>query len=244
MVSTLAMSSIIGAGVASASSNTGMDNHSQRNFVQQSGYKHSSHNQSNQQNTNRNNNWSDLFNSFPNINTGNFQFDFPQTARPNYATPNTSTPNTSTPTTSTPTTSTPNTSTQDTTTSNSSTQSAFATEVFNMVNQERSKAGLSTLAIDSALSGMALDKAKDLYNNNYFDHNSPTYGSPFDMMKTYGIQFTYAGENIAKGQQTPQEVMTAWMNSQGHRDNILNSHFTKIGVAFYNGEWVQEFIAN
>jgi uncharacterized protein YkwD len=90
---------------------------------------------------------------------------------------------------------------------------------------------------------MALDKAKDMYNKGYFDHNSPTYGSPFDMMKQYGISYRYAGENIAKGQRTPQEVMTAWMNSPGHRANILSANFTTIGVAYYNGVWVQEFIS-
>jgi uncharacterized YkwD family protein len=122
--------------------------------------------------------------------------------------------------------------------------SAFATEVVTLVNQERAKAGLGALAANnSKLTNMALDKAKDMYNNNYFDHNSPTYGSPFDMMKKYGINFSYAGENIAKGQRTPQEVMTAWMNSSGHRANILNANYTTIGVAYYNGEWVQEFIS-
>ncbi|WP_409347188.1 CAP domain-containing protein [Paenibacillus sp. MBLB4367] len=123
-------------------------------------------------------------------------------------------------------------------------QSAYASQVVDLVNQERAKAGLKPLSSDSALAAMALDKAKDMYTNNYFDHNSPTYGSPFDMMKSYGIRYTYAGENIAKGQRTPQEVMTAWMNSAGHRQNILSPNFTKIGVAYYNGEWVQEFIAN
>lgn len=96
---------------------------------------------------------------------------------------------------------------------------------------------------NATLTKMALDKAKDMYNNGYFDHNSPTYGSPFDMMKKYGISYRYAGENIAKGQRTPQEVMTAWMNSSGHRANILSPNFTTIGVAYYNGVWVQEFIA-
>jgi uncharacterized YkwD family protein len=124
------------------------------------------------------------------------------------------------------------------------TESAYANQVVTLVNQERAKAGLSPLASDPALANMALDKAKDMYNNNYFDHNSPTYGSPFDMMKAYGISYSYAGENIAKGQRNPQEVMTAWMNSAGHRQNILSPNFTKIGVAYYNGEWVQEFIAN
>jgi uncharacterized YkwD family protein len=125
-----------------------------------------------------------------------------------------------------------------------STTASFAGEVVTLVNLERTKAGLKPLASDSALSAMALNKAKDMYNKKYFDHTSPTYGSPFDMMKAYGIRYTYAGENIAKGQRTPQEVMTAWMNSAGHRQNILSPNFTKIGTAYYNGEWVQEFIAN
>jgi uncharacterized YkwD family protein/spore coat assembly protein SafA len=123
-------------------------------------------------------------------------------------------------------------------------QSAFASQVVTLVNQERTKAGLRPLTSNSALTTMALDKAKDMYTNGYFDHTSPTYGSPFDMMKKYGISYSYAGENIAKGQQTPDAVMTAWMNSAGHRQNILSSNFTQIGVAYYNGEWVQEFISN
>lgn len=123
-------------------------------------------------------------------------------------------------------------------------QSAFASQVVTLVNQERAKAGLEALTSDSALTAMALDKAKDMYNNGYFDHTSPTYGSPFDMMRSYGIRYSYAGENIAKGQKTPEAVMTAWMNSTGHRQNILSPNFNKIGVAYYNGVWVQEFIKN
>lgn len=123
-------------------------------------------------------------------------------------------------------------------------QSTFASQVVNIVNQERAKAGLRPLTSNSTLTAMALDKAKDMYNNGYFDHTSPTYGSPFDMMSRYGIRYSYAGENIAKGQQTPEAVMKAWMNSTGHRQNILSPNFTQIGVAFYNGEWVQEFISN
>jgi uncharacterized YkwD family protein len=121
------------------------------------------------------------------------------------------------------------------------TQSNYAAQVVTLVNQERAKAGLSALKSDALLTKVATDKAKDMYNKNYFDHNSPTYGSPFDMMRAYGVQYSYAGENIAKGQRTPQEVMTAWMNSPGHRANILSPNFNKIGVAYYNSEWVQEF---
>jgi uncharacterized YkwD family protein len=118
----------------------------------------------------------------------------------------------------------------------------FANEVARLVNQERAKAGLQPLRLDSKLSAVAMDKAIDMSKNRYFDHISPTYGSPFDMMNRYGIQFSYAGENIAMGQQSPQEVMNQWMNSQGHRENILNPNYDTIGVAYYNGYWVQEFI--
>ncbi|QDS34021.1 CAP domain-containing protein [Brevibacillus brevis] len=118
----------------------------------------------------------------------------------------------------------------------------FAKQVADLVNQERAKAGLKPVQMDAALSKVALAKAQDMSANNYFDHNSPTYGSPFDMMKQYGIQYSTAGENIAMGQQSPQEVMQQWMNSEGHRENIMNPAFTKIGVGVTNGYWVQEFI--
>ncbi|MDQ8737080.1 CAP domain-containing protein [Paenibacillus sp. LHD-38] len=118
----------------------------------------------------------------------------------------------------------------------------FEKQVLQLVNAERSKAGLGALSMDGPLANMAMVKAKDMANNNYFDHNSPTYGSPFDMMKQFGITYNSAGENIAKGQPTAERVMSDWMNSPGHRANILNSSFNKIGVAHYNGSWVQEFI--
>ncbi len=120
--------------------------------------------------------------------------------------------------------------------------SGYAAQVVNLVNQERAKAGLPALKSNSALANMAWVKAKDMKNNNYFSHTSPTYGSPFDMMKQFGISYRYAGENIAMGQRTPAEVMKDWMNSPGHRANILNKNFTSIGVGYYNGSWVQEFI--
>lgn len=123
-----------------------------------------------------------------------------------------------------------------------STQSDFATQVVKLVNAERAKAGLNALTSDALLDKVAVAKVKDMSNNNYFDHQSPTYGSPFDMMKQFGVTYSYAGENIAQGQKTPQEVVTAWMNSEGHRANILSKNFTHIGVGFYNGYWAQEFI--
>lgn len=123
-------------------------------------------------------------------------------------------------------------------------QSSVTKQVVTLVNNERAKAGLKPLTIHAGLTTVAVDKAKDMSKNNYFDHNSPTYGSPFDMMKKYGVSFSYAGENIAKGQKTPAEVMKAWMNSPGHRENIMSANFTQIGVGYYNGYWVQEFIGN
>jgi len=118
---------------------------------------------------------------------------------------------------------------------------SFVQQVAQLVNAERAKAGLPALASDALLGKVAHDKAVDMYTNGYFSHQSPTYGSPFDMMRAYGVTYRYAGENIAKGQRTPAEVMQAWMNSPGHRANIMSPNFTKIGVGYYQGEWVQAF---
>lgn len=120
--------------------------------------------------------------------------------------------------------------------------SQTAQQVLELVNQERAKASLQPLRMNGDLSSVAMVKAQDMYDNNYFDHQSPTHGSPFDMMKAHGIAFSSAGENIAKGQTSPAEVMNQWMNSPGHRANILNGNFTQIGIANFNDEWVQEFI--
>ncbi len=121
--------------------------------------------------------------------------------------------------------------------------SQISQQVLDLVNQERKKAGLKPLGLNTSLSKMAMDKAQDMINNNYFDHQSPTYGSPFDMMRAYGITYHSAGENIAKGQTSATEVMNQWMNSPGHRANILSNSFTQIGIGYYNGAWVQEFIS-
>lgn len=90
-------------------------------------------------------------------------------------------------------------------------------------------------------------KSQDMAKNNYFSHTSPTYGSPFDLMKKYGISFHAAGENIAMGQTSPSQVMNAWMNSAGHRENILKASYTKIGVGVAQNSsgtyyWTQHFI--
>ncbi|HWQ79367.1 MAG TPA: CAP domain-containing protein, partial [Anaerovoracaceae bacterium] len=123
----------------------------------------------------------------------------------------------------------------------------YEQQVVNLVNQERAAAGLPALKVNTQLAAVAEKKAEDLRDNNYFDHNSPVYGSPFDMMKQFGISYTAAGENIAKGQKTPADVMNGWMNSSGHRANILNADYTEIGVGFVTDSsgttyWVQHFI--
>ncbi|GKU80370.1 CAP domain-containing protein [Paenibacillus sp. L3-i20] len=115
-------------------------------------------------------------------------------------------------------------------------------QVVELVNKERAKAGLPALQTDALLNKVATEKARDMDVNNYFSHTSPTYGSPFDMMRTFGVKYNYAGENIASGQPTAARVMQDWMNSPGHRANIMNKSFTKIGVGYVNGEWVQMFI--
>jgi uncharacterized YkwD family protein len=122
------------------------------------------------------------------------------------------------------------------------TPTGFENQVVQLVNNERTKRGLKGLSQREDLKNMAEKKAMDMINSNYFSHTSPNYGSPFDMMKTFGITYRYAGENIAEGQKSPQEVMNAWMNSSGHRENILKPEYNYIGVGFYHGAWVQEFI--
>lgn len=120
----------------------------------------------------------------------------------------------------------------------------FESAVVRLVNEIRAKNGLKTLTEDWELSRVARYKSQDMKDNNYFSHTSPVYGTPFEMMKNFGIKYRSAGENIAKGQTTPERVVNAWMNSSGHRANILNSSYTKIGVGYVkNGNyWTQMFI--
>ncbi|QAS52049.1 CAP domain-containing protein [Halobacillus litoralis] len=122
--------------------------------------------------------------------------------------------------------------------------SEFEKQVVELTNQEREKQGLAPLELDTELSAVAKDKSLDMQQNNYFSHNSPTHGSPFDMMKAYGIDYRTAGENIAMGQTSPEQVVEGWMNSEGHRKNIMNPNFTHIGVGHAeNGNyWTQMFI--
>lgn len=120
-------------------------------------------------------------------------------------------------------------------------------EILDLVNKERAKAGVPALKLSVELGKVAHAKSADMSANNYFSHTSAKYGSPFDMMKTFGVTYKTAGENIAKGQKTAVSVMAAWMASAGHKQNILNAKFTEIGVGYVvagNGTtyWTQMFI--
>ena len=128
----------------------------------------------------------------------------------------------------------------------SSSNLTYEQKVVELVNVERQKAGLPTLKMDSAISNVARAKSKDMAVNNYFAHQSPTYGSAGDMLRQFGISWSAWGENIASGQRTPEIVVNAWMNSPGHRANILSNNFSKIGVGYVtnsNGTpyWTQIF---
>ena len=124
------------------------------------------------------------------------------------------------------------------------TLNAYEKEVIHLINEIRVKYGLNTLSTNTKLSQVARLKSQDMQAKGYFSHTSPTYGSPFEMMKKFGITYRYAGENIAYGQRTPQQVVDAWMNSSGHRANILNANFTQIGMGYVatGNYWTQMFI--
>ena len=121
---------------------------------------------------------------------------------------------------------------------------AYEQEVVRLVNAERTKHGLDALTEDWELSRVARYKSQDMHDRGYFSHTSPTYGSPFQMIRAFGLSYRTAGENIAMGYATPAAVVNGWMNSEGHRANILNASYTKIGVGYVSdgNSWTQKFI--
>lgn len=119
-------------------------------------------------------------------------------------------------------------------------------EVFDLINKQRTNNGLAVLKNDSEVQRVTRIKAQDMVDNNYFSHTSPTYGSPFDMLKSFKISYKTAGENIA-GNSSNSSAVTAWMNSSGHKANILNSNFNYTGIGVvsspkYGKMYVQLFI--
>lgn len=122
-------------------------------------------------------------------------------------------------------------------------------EIINLVNQERKKNNLNPLIKNWQLSRTARIKSEDMATNNYFSHTSPTYGSPFNMLTDFNIKYQAAAENIAYGQTSAEEVMNSWMNSSGHRANILNPNYNQIGVGVARNNkgvyyFTQQFIKN
>lgn len=125
--------------------------------------------------------------------------------------------------------------------------SEYAIEVLELVNEERSKYSLPSLTYSKELESVAYAHSKDMSENNYFSHTDLSGKSPFDRLSESNISYRAAAENIAAGQETPEEVMNSWMNSSGHRANILNSSVTEMGVGIYEGSnhriyWTQMFI--
>ena len=111
-----------------------------------------------------------------------------------------------------------------------------------LVNAERTARGLAPLTVSSSLSDKARIKAQDMASNDYFSHTSPTYGSPFTMMRSLGVSYTSAGENIAKGYTSAEDVVAAWMASPSHRANLLTSRYVTVGIGYADGYWAQWLI--
>lgn len=117
---------------------------------------------------------------------------------------------------------------------NSNSLTAEEQEMLKLINEARAQNNAPPLQVDMQVVNVARIKAQDMIDNNYFSHNSPKYGSPFDMMKSFGITYVSAGENIA-GNQSVQSAHNALMNSPGHRKNILNPEYTHIGIGIKKG---------
>lgn len=129
----------------------------------------------------------------------------------------------------------------------SSIEYEFANEVLRLVNIEREKLGVSPLSMSSELLKVATVKSQDIVDHNYFSHTSPTFGGLRELLEYHSITYRRAGENLATGQKTPESVVNAWMNSEGHRTNIMNPEFNTIGVGIVAGgmyggyTWTQLF---
>ena len=122
----------------------------------------------------------------------------------------------------------------------------FAAEVLRLVNLERQQAGLPALGTTPALQAAAKVRAAEVSRE--FSHTRPDGSSCFTVLREQNIPYVACGENIARGSQSPEAVVYGWMHSAGHRANILNEHFTSVGIACYADaagtlSWAQMFIA-
>lgn len=128
-----------------------------------------------------------------------------------------------------------------------STASEMEKEVLEIVNQERTSRGLKPLTWAEDLANVARAHSRDMINRNFFSHTNPDGQSPFDRIKANGISYRAAAENIAYGQKNAQAVMNSWMNSSGHRANILNANLKEIGIGAVKNQngtiyWTQVFV--
>lgn len=117
----------------------------------------------------------------------------------------------------------------------------FEQQVFDLTNQQRAQSGLAPLTLNLTLNDVAEKHSQDMATRNYFSHQGLDGSQPWDRMTAQGYNYSRAAENIAFGQPTPQDVVTAWMNSAGHRKNILDPNLKDLGVGYYNGYWTQNF---
>jgi uncharacterized protein YkwD len=121
-----------------------------------------------------------------------------------------------------------------------------ATAVVTLTNVYRAAAGCGPLTVDPRLTSAAAAHSADMARRGYFGHDTPEGVTPFDRITGVGYQFSIAAENIAAGQRAPKDVLVAWMNSPGHRANILDCQLTQIGVGYatggsYGTYWTQSF---
>lgn len=115
----------------------------------------------------------------------------------------------------------------------------YAEEILALVNKERSAAGVSPLMLNMTMTAAAAKRAEEI--TEYFSHDRPDGSSCFTVFDEYGLSWSYVGENIAFGYNSSESVMDGWMNSEGHRNNILSPDFTELGVGYCDGCWVQIF---
>lgn len=172
--------------------------------------------------------------------------DTPETDAPEMDKPESDIPETNLPENNTPDNNPENDSTEDSAPEDGVTgEHAFIKQVVELVNIERAKEGLSPLSVDENVQAAAMVRAKECEQS--FSHTRPNGTSFSTALKEQNVSYRRAGENIAWGQKTPEEVVAAWMNSSGHRANIMNPNFTSIGVGYYENErgtdyWCQLFI--
>ncbi|MDO4556552.1 MAG: CAP domain-containing protein, partial [Lachnospiraceae bacterium] len=117
-------------------------------------------------------------------------------------------------------------------------------DMLQQVNAQRKKAGVPALKLYSPINKTSQIKAKDMYKEQSLSHYSSTLGNVYDQYSKSGIVGSVCGENIARYQIDVKEVMSSWMNSKGHKANILDREYTDLGVGYYKGYWVQQFIGN